>query len=329
MMTRKDNMMAIYHHQSHDHIGTFFDFASVGGDAEAFENGPVGGAGGPDWFGMEWQRNTAGMGGGTPAPGKIVLPDITEWKKYVHFPDVTKYDWKAQADAQLANVDRNAQVVDYGCWNGQFLRLVDLMSMVEGLMAFVEEPEACGELLHAITDYRISTLEYIKKYFDPDIVTIYDDFAHERGLFISPETYAELIAPEHKRWSDAVRSYGIIPDMHVCGKPEQIVSSFVDEGFEAWQVVQPENDIVRLQAELGDKLAFVGCWDFQAKWILPGQIPTEEDIRAKVRETIDAYGPGGNIAIMGMITNPAVDMFSSMMTINDEIMKYGTGYYCR
>ena len=45
---------------------------------------------------------------------------------------------KAQADAQLANVDRNTQVVDYGCWNGQFLRLVDLMSMVEGLMALCE-----------------------------------------------------------------------------------------------------------------------------------------------------------------------------------------------
>ena len=329
MMTRKDNMMAILNHQSHDHIGTFFDFAGVGGDAEEFENGPSGGTGGTDWFGMEWRRNTEGGGGGTPAPGKVVLPDITEWKKYVHFPDVTKYDWQAQADRQLANVDRSEKVVDYGCWNGQFLRLVDLMSMVEGLMAIAEEPEACAELLRAITDYRITTLEYIKKYFDPDLVTIYDDFAHERGLFISPETYKELIAPEHKRWSDAVRSYGMIPDMHVCGKPEQVVANFVEEGFETWQVVQPENDIIRLQAEVCDKLAFIGCWDFQAKWIQPGQVPTEEDLRAKVRETIDAYGPGGNIAIMGMITNPAVDMFTSMMTISDEIMKYGTGYYCR
>ena len=47
MMNRKDNLMAIYHHQSHDHIASFFDIASVGGDAEEFENGPAGGAGGP------------------------------------------------------------------------------------------------------------------------------------------------------------------------------------------------------------------------------------------------------------------------------------------
>ena len=329
MMTRKDNLMAIYHHQSHDHIASFLDFASVGGDAEEFENGPRNGTGGQDWFGMEWRRNAAGSGGGTPAPGKIILPDVTEWKKYVRFPDVTRYDWQAQADEQLPRVDRANSVVDYGCWNGPFLRLVDLMSMVEGLMAFCEEPEACAELLNAIVDYRITTLEYIKKYFDPDIVTIYDDFAHERGLFISPEIYTSVIAPAHRRWSDAVRSYGMIPDMHVCGKPEQVVPVFADEGFEAWQIVQPENDIVKLQAECGDRLAFVGCWDLQAKWLAPGVPPTEEELRAKTRETIDKYGPGGNVGIMGVMFNPAVDMFSSMMTIHDEVVKYGTNYYSR
>lgn len=328
-MTRKDNMMAILRHESHDHIGSFMDFSHVGGDAEEFENGPVGGSGGKDWFGMEWSRTVSGMGGGTPAPGKVTLPDVTEWRKYVHFPDVTKYDWQAQADAQLANVDRSRTVLDYGCWNGPFLRLVDLMTMVEGLVALVEEPEACGELLHAIVDYRISTLEYIKKYFDPDLVTIYDDFAHERGLFISPKTYAELIAPEHKRWSDAVRSYGMLPDMHVCGKPEQVVLGFVDEGFETWQVVQPENDIVGLQKKCADKLAFIGCWDFQAKWIHPGQVPTEEELRQKVRDTIDTYGPGGNIALTTLITNPAVDMATAGIILNDEIIQYGTNYYNR
>ena len=164
MMTRKENLMAIYHHEKHDHIGSFFDFAMVGGDAEEFENGPAGGKGGLDGFGMEWSRTESTNGAGTPAPGKVVLPDITEWKKYVHFPDIAHYDWQAQADAQLANVDRENQVVNYGCWNGPFLRLVDLMTMVEGLVAMSEEPEACAELLTAITDYRIDTLEYIKKY---------------------------------------------------------------------------------------------------------------------------------------------------------------------
>ena len=90
-----------------------------------------------------------------------------------------------------------------------------------------------------------------------------------------------------------------------------------------------QNDIVALQKKAGDKIAFIGCWDFQAKWIQPGTVPTEEELRQRIRNTIDAYGPGGNVAIMGMIAHPAVDMFSSMMILNDEVIKYGTGYYCR
>ena len=329
MMTRKENLMALYHHQSHDHIPVR-DSAGVGGDFVEFENGPRGGAGGPDGFGMEWARNSAGSFGGTPAPGKVVLPDVTEWKKYVKFPDVTKYDWQAQAEAQnVRGIDRDAMVVEYGCWNGPFLRLVDLMTMTEGLMALVEEPEACAELLNAIVDYRITTLEYIKKYFDPDTVTIYDDFAHERGLFVSPDTYNELIFPAHKRWSDAVRSYGMIPLMHVCGKPEQVVPGFADEGFEAWTIAAPENDLVSLAGVCGDRLAFMGCWDLQGKWITPGQSPTEEELRQKVRDTMDTYGPCGNVGVSPFIINPSLDGLWAMQILGDEAVRYGTDFYCR
>ena len=329
MMTRRDNMMAILNHQSHDHIGSFMDYGSVGGDSEAFENGPAGGSGGKDWVGMEWSRTASGFGGGTPAPGKIILPDITEWKKYVHFPDITKYDWEGQAKAQMPGVNKKEQVIVYGCWNGPFLRLVDMMSMVEGLVAFYEEPEACEELLTAITDYRINTLEYIKKYFDPDVVTLYDDFAHERDLFISPEIYRSLISPQHKRFADAVKSYGMIPNKHVCGKPEAVVPDFVDEGYAAWEIAQPENDLVKLGKICGDKLAFIGGLDMQAKWINPNVPVTDDDLRARVHECIDKYGPAGNYGMFTMIANPSVDFVHGMMVLHEEVINYGTGYYCK
>ncbi len=234
------------------------------------------------------------------------------------------------AKEQLEGVDRNEKVVTYGCWNGPFLRLVDLMGMVDGLMAMIEEPEACEELLTAITDYRINTLEYIKKYFDPDIVTIFDDFAHERGLFISPDTYNELIFPQHKRWAEAVRAYGMIPDMHVCGKAEMLVPGFADEGFEAWRISAPENDLVALQKVCGDRLVFWGCWDIQAKWITPGMHPTAEDFRRKMREAMELYGPGGNIVMSGLFMNPNVeDPGAAMSAMYDEILNFGTGYYVK
>jgi hypothetical protein len=76
-----------------------------------------------------------------------------------------------------------------------------------------------------------------------------------------------------------------------------------------------------------ERLAFIGCMDMQAKWIPPGHVPTEEELRAKVREAIDRYGPGGNIAIMCAIAHPAVDFRATMPLLHDEVVKYGTGYY--
>ena len=47
-----------------------------------------------------------------------------------------------------------------------------------------------------------------------------------------------------------------------------------------------------------------------------------------MRDAIDLYGPGGNLALMCIITNPAVDMIPAMLAMNDEVIKYETGYYC-
>lgn len=49
-----------------------------------------------------------------------------------------------------------------------------------------------------------------------------------------------------------------------------------------------------------------------------------------MRDCIDKYGPGGNVGIMGMImyADPQ-KMVSTMMTLSDEAIRYGTNYYCK
>ena len=58
--------------------------------------------------------------------------------------------------------------------------------------------------------------------------------------------------------------------------------------------------------------------------------PTEEELRQSVRDCIDKYGPGGNVGIMSMImyADPQ-KMVSTMMTLSDEAIRYGTNYYCK
>ncbi len=318
-------MLAILNHKPHDHVGNFkTDMCQVGGSLEYYENGPVGG--GFDGFGIKWLASESALGQGVPAAGHIVLNNICDWKKTVKFPDLDEYDWEGQAKTQLKNFNPDNQIVEYGMWNGPFLRLAHLMGFENGLCAMYEEPEACYELLNAITDYKIKVAERAVKYFKPDSICTYDDVATEISTFISPEKYRELIKPVHKKFNDAVRAMGVIPSTHICGKCEAIIPDLIDECSEAWEICQPENDLLRLQKELGDKLAFIGGYDMKGPFAYMDL--SEEELRASVRETIDKYAPSGNYAMMGMILYSDRNKFLKTMAImSDETIKYGTNYY--
>lgn len=325
-MTRRENMLAILNHQPHDHIGNFkTDMCQCGGSLETFENGPKGG--GRDGFGINWLPSESALGQGVPV-GKPILEDICAWEDIVRFPDLDAFDWEEQARAQLANFNPENQLIEYGMWNGPFLRLSHLMGFENCLCSMYEEPEACKALLDAIVDYKIRIAERAVEYFHPDSICTYDDVATERATFMSPEIYRELIKPAHTRFNKAVRDMGVIPNAHVCGKCEAIVPDLVDEGSAAWEICQPENDLLRLQAELGDKLAFIGCYDMKGE--LACRDASEEEIRESARKAIDTYGPGGNFAMFGIILySDAARFVKTMNIINDEVIRYGTNYYCK
>jgi uroporphyrinogen-III decarboxylase len=318
-------MLAILCHQEHEHVGNFkTDMCQAGGSLEYFENGPPGG--GYDGFGCEWLASESALGQGVPAAGSIALKNVCDWKKLVKFPNLDEYDWEEQAKAQLKSFDPAKQIIEYGMWNGPFLRLTHLMGFENALCAMYEEPEACSELLNAIVDYKISLAERVVRYFKPDSICTYDDVATERSTFMSPEQYRKLIKPVHKRFNDAIRAMGVIPSTHICGKCEEIIPDIVEEGSAAWEICQPENDLARLQASLGDRLAFIGGYDMKGPFAY--RDVSEAELRASVRETIDKYAPGGNFAMMGMILYSDRSKFLSTMSImSDETLAYGTNYY--
>lgn len=327
MMDRKENMLAILKHQPHDHVGNYkTDVCTVGGSLEFYENGPLGG--GFDGFGCKWLPSESALGQGVPAAGHVVLEHVEDWEKVVRFPDLDDFDWEGQASAQLKNYDASKQILEYSMWNGPFLRLAHLMGFENGLCAMYEEPEACAALLSAIADYKIRVLERAAQYFKPESVCTFDDVATELSTFMSPDKYRELIKPAHKKINEAIRAMGLIANTHVCGKCEAIVPDLVEEGSSAWEICQPENDLLSLQQQLGHKLAFIGGYDMKGPFAYM-DLP-EEDLRQSVRDTIDRYGPGGNYAMMGMILYSDRDRFLKTMAImSDETIKYGTNYYKR
>ena len=297
MNMKEEYLAAIVHHEKTEHFISEMDgtVVSLGGGRETFENGPLGG--GYDGFGLKWECSDSANGQPVPAPGCVVLENIEDWEDVVHFPDLDAYDWKGEAEKQLANVNRDTQLLDYSTWNAQFLRVTHLMGFMDGLCAFAEEPEICKAFVDAISDYKIRILERVEKYFKPDFFTLFDDVATQQSLFLSPETYREIIKPGHKKVNDAAIAMGIYPKIHTCGCCEALIPDYIDEGNVAWTAAQPINDIVGILKKYGSQISVIGGYDTNG---LPGQEDAPyEVIEKEVKRCLDTYAPYGSYAFLG------------------------------
>jgi hypothetical protein len=86
--------------------------------------------------------------GAMPAPGKVLLEDVTKWRDVVKLPDLTGRDWEGYYTRQVEKLDReNLAVTVTG--GDYFLTLVSLMGFENALIAMYEEPEEVEALLQS------------------------------------------------------------------------------------------------------------------------------------------------------------------------------------
>lgn len=324
MLTPRENyLLAAVQHKKPEWVpNEMSDVIMVGGAFETFENGPAGG--GRDGFGVSWHATESA--GGQPVPGgKPVLDDVTAWEDVVQFPNLDAYDWEGSAAMQfgIMGADRDQRVVEYGIWNGQFLRLTHLMGFENALCAMLEEPEACEALFTAITDYKIKLVERVARHFKPDIITNYDDIATEKSLFMSPNCYRELIKPHHKRLNDAIKAMDIIPFIHTCGCCQEVIPDYVEIGTTAWASAQPMNDIAGILEKYGSQIAVVGGYDTNGR---PGrEDAAEEEIDTEVKRCLQTYGPYGSYVFMGFRLMSGADpnnFMTGLLPLNAAAEKY-------
>lgn len=328
-LTPRENYLNALNHKETEWTPVFIaDCAGVGfaaGPGPWIEKGPFGG--GYDGFGVRWVTPSSGGGAPIPAPNEFMLDldNITNWKNIIKFPDLDSVDWnmEAQREFEMFHVDRSRQAIDFGCGNGVFERLAAFMGFENALIALIEEPEACYDLMDAITDYKIEFAKKVKESYNPDAFTNYDDIATERGLFMSPEIYRKLIKPHHKRLNQAVRELGMIPIQHTCGFCEPLVEDMIDTGAAAWTSVQPTNDIERILKEYGDRISIMGGFDTNGP---PAQSDASMESRIQeVHRCIDTYGKYKGYIFFGFVLvnslNPQ-EIGAVMMPIVMEAARY-------
>jgi hypothetical protein len=279
---------------------------------------------GKDAWGVPCQIDCYGTGF-MPAPGQFILTDVTEWRDVIKAPYNHDIDWEAVSAADVANLvyDPETQLTSmFGAGGNYFLSLAGFMGFEGAMLAMYDEPDALHELLDYLCDYDCWRIDNLTKHYPfIDIMGMGDDNATEKNPFISIEMFREFLLPRYKRVADKLKEAGKIISYHNCGRCEDFMDDMVDIGVQVWNCATPVNDLKAFKAKYDNKIILE---------VLPRVLidSTEEQVRQLVRDTVDAYAPGGAFIWAGGSLTMNQEMGAHIDAwMKDEIMTYGKGFY--
>lgn len=187
-------------------------------------------------------------------PGAPKVPDITEWEKYIVFPDLSKLDW-AGSLAENAEYLNDPRAIQMTVFTGFFERLVSFVDMTQARSALVDEEKkpAVHRLFQALADFYDELFYYLSKWYRPDLLLFQDDWGSQSGPLFSLEICREMIVPYLKQTVESAHNYGIGFEFHCCGKVEQLVPAMIEAGVDMW-AGQDMNDKEQLYRQYGQNI---------------------------------------------------------------------------
>ncbi len=99
-----------------------------------------------------------------------------------------------------------------------------------------------------------------------------EDLGYNKGMFIPPKLYEELIYPWHKKAIELAHKYGAFVNMHSHGNINSIVPLLVNAGLDVLNPIGPSDnmDLKKLKENYGDKLClqgglskYIGCMSLE------------------------------------------------------------------
>ncbi len=226
----------------------------------------------------------------TPDPAHQVLEDIEEWEDVIKIPDLianasAEELWAPYIERAMA-VDRGEQLMTVFAPTGIFERLHFLMGFEDTLCNFMLEPELMADLAMAIGEYRYKGYKLMVENARPDAILSHDDWGSKQNLFVQPELWREIIKPAYVKGYDYLKEQGVVIIHHSDSFCEPIVEDMIDLKIDVWQGVLPQNDIVKLQKQIGGRMTLQGGIDAA---IVDRPDSTEEEIRNEVRRVCRTY----------------------------------------
>ncbi len=198
----------------------------------------------------------------------------------------------------------------------------------EWLMMLMTEKETCHEMMGRSVEASIECLKRVHQAVGDRPVAwgvAADDSGTQRGEFIRPELWAEMIKPHYRRLCDWIHAHTAWKTyFHCCGSIYHLIPHLIEAGIDILNPVQtsaanmtPE----RLKREFGGRIVLWGggC-DTQS--VLNRATPQE--VRRHVRERLAVFAPGGGYVFTQVHNIQANVPPENIIAMLDTARKYGT-----
>jgi uroporphyrinogen decarboxylase len=168
-----------------------------------------------------------------------------------------------------------------------------LMGLVPFCYALADQPDLVDALIERVADCIYRVVEDLMDEETVGGIFMGDDLGFASGTLISPKVLREKFLPQTRRIVDLVHRAGKVFLFHSCGDMYAVMDDLCDLGIDGKHSfedkVRPVEDVY---ARWGERVALIGGVDVHL--LASG---TEEEVRRRTREILDACGPGGHYVL--------------------------------
>lgn len=176
---------------------------------------------------------------------------------------------------------------------GLFEWVTWLMGMTPFSFALYDQPDLVDALLDKISEIILKGAEEFIDLPESGGFFIGDDMGFFSGTMIAPGLLREKFLPHLKKMVDLAHSRGKLAILHSCGNLKAIMDDLCDTGLDGKHSyedkIMPVEEVYR---RWGKRISLIGGVDVNL--LASG---TEEEVRSRVRQILDACGAGGGYVL--------------------------------
>lgn len=220
---------------------------------------------------------------------------IANWDEFWAYPwpDMTKASTRA-LDWYSEHLPEDMCIIA----SGGFAHFAEYLTWLMGYETLCYALYDARDLVQAISERLVSmfriSLRRMLAYERVKIVWGSDDMGFRSGTLISPDDLREFVFPGHRLMATMSHQAGRPYLLHSCGNLRQIMEDLIEDvGIDAQHSFEDTIvNVIDWKQEYGDRIAILGGIDvdFMCR-------ASEEQIRRRVRETLDACMLGGGYCL--------------------------------